>query len=608
MIDHRLDEVVDEAFFGWSHDSGEHTIVSSSLDQDRRWQWRSRLQDHVRLQPVGDLELPEAALSYLEFDDGTAAVLRRVPRGSSAGRGNTHVLIGTTGTLGASLAVRLENWEGWRDTAPPGQMGTIAPAHLASVAGSPERLLNRARPLERQLVDVVTRLLEYPTLPLSIVGCPDGSRLPLVWALRRATEAHLEQERRQRRRWTFSTYEDRHGSGVRNMPEIVFLPALPSTGEAHQRSVVRLDEPVTNNSQFADLAAQLVTRLFHTVSPPPRQHSEPQTQRVVPPPPPQPAPSRRTVQESVVPQSPPAQAASNARKELAVPLLGARTPETFLDALRWLSTKDRHQLRAAFDVDAVNRAVDFVEVDSRIETLQRILHMLYGPDLEDLRGRPDVQEHAAGLVRNCRSDQLAAMLGRGALDHARREVSEQALERTLQHGGPLKPPPSHRVLDELPWVRSRRLRLIGAAVGAFLLLVLGIVSGYLMGRPASAVPPVNAAPSTPAVAASTPVGQRPVLKSGTAQVEVAVPGQRLYAFVVGDDRYFPQQACTPLGGGNLTWNCEQVYEPPLKAGTASTLVAVVVRDAQVDDLGVFAGEHKGIGWMSGWTNQVPVRP
>ncbi|WP_439656033.1 hypothetical protein ACSHWB_26760 [Lentzea sp. HUAS TT2] len=607
MKDHGPGEVIDEAFFGWSLTAGEHTIISCSLSPELAEMWRARLQDHVRLQPVPGFPTPQSALSYLEFSDGSAAVLRRVRQGYTEGRENTHVLIGSQTALGASLALRLEHWDGWKSTAPHGGMGTTAAPYLASVAGSEDELLTRARPLEMQLVEALVRLLEYPGRPLSIVGCPDHYRVPMAWALHRAAKRHLEQTFNQGRRWTFSTYQERHGAGIDNLPEVVFLPAMPSDGEQHNRTVVRLDELVATNSQFTDIARQLVAGLFHGAqqqASPPRQP----VNRVHPAPVDVPSGGVRLQPSAVAVSTPsPMRTASNTADALSGPLLGAQTADAFLTALRTLAAdKDRGPLRSVMNVDEVNRAVEFVEINTRFEMLTRLLEVLYGPDCQDLKGPDEALAHAARLVENCRSDQLALMLGRAAAKHKRPTVYERVLERELHLGGPLKPGPRNRVKGVLSWVGKRRQRFALVAVAAFLLLVAGLIGGYLLGQPETVAAPATPVPSTAAPTTTTdpPVSQ---LKSGTVQVAADVRTQQVFAFVQVGDRYFPQGACAALDIGSSTWSCEQSYTPAVSAGADPALVAVVVQAGQVEGLLGLAAQRKGVPWTTGWSSQVPVK-
>ncbi|MET9225517.1 hypothetical protein [Lentzea sp. NPDC003310] len=624
MTDRRPDEVIDEAFFGWSLDTGEHTIVSSSLDARRAEMWRTRLQDHVRLQPVNGLEPPDVALSYLEFPDGHAAVVRRVREGFSEGRGNTHVLIGSVATLDAALALRLERWVGWKSAAPAGGMGTNSVHYLRSCAAdAPEPPLDLVRSLEKQLVAVIAKILEYPAYPLSVIGCPETSRLPLLWAVRRAAENYLEREfPEHRRRWTFSTYEDRHGASIDNLPEIVFLPVVPSAGEAHRRLVVRFHEPVVDQSPLVEIAGHLVAGLLRSTPPPNRPPVPPPP---VAPRPPEPRPSAAPadlpsggvrVPPSTVPASavavdpaPPRGMPSNLKEQLTTPLLNARNVTEFLQELDTLAhVPDRAQLRAAFDADTVNRAAEFVEIDTRFQLLNRFLQTLYGADLRDLQGAPEAQKHAGRLIRTCQSEQLSLMLGSAAARHGRPEIAQRVLDRALQLGGPLKPGPRRRVRGVLPWAITRSQRVVLLALAAVLVLLTAVLSGYFLGQNESADPVVGAAPATTsAVVESARQEQVPQLKFGRAQVAADPARSRVFAFVTAEGRYFPQQPCTPSEDGNSTWDCAQTYVPPVKPGAPSELLAVVVPADQADGLTRDAEQRKGMPRAPEWVNQVPVR-
>ncbi|KOV87181.1 hypothetical protein [Nocardia sp. NRRL S-836] len=604
MTGPQADEAVQQAFFGWSYELKAHTLLVSSFDVSLQARWRTRLQDFVRLQPVGMIAPPDVALSCLEFDDGSVAVVRRINHGYSSGRGNAHVLIGTTATLDPSLALRLAQWEGWKESPPPGTLGTFAPSWLVDGAGPAQLAPAVVAPLERQLTMVVARLLTQPRMPLSIIGCAEQDRLPMVWAIRAAAEEYLARAFEVRRRWTFSTYEERHGAGIENLPEIVFLPALPSTGEPHQRNVVRLDAPPAEDARTTDLARQLVAGLLHNAPapelpvaepvrelPPAQQHTAvPEQARY--------RPTEPVAHQRSVRRQPP-----NAREVLVEPLLAAKSVEDFLTELERLARHhDRAQLRAAFDLDSVNEAAERVEIDTRRTVLTRLLWALFGQDFKELQS-PSGKAYAAQLVRSCRSDELSRLLGAIAAKRGVEEVAGAAYDRWAQLGGPLLQVPRRRVAP-LPWVRTRRRRVLAVVAGVVVLLALVFAGGYLTGLPSAAQPTTVPPAGQTTVVPTTP--QQPARKSGTAQVSANPAQQEVFAFMMTGGLYYPQKACTAVDAGNASWRCEQVSQPPAGAGSEPELVAVVLSKEQGSELASVAQQGLGLRWRPGWGQPVPV--
>lgn len=269
----RSDNLVHQAFFGWSRDAGMSIMASSFPIGSETQRWQRRLQGHVRLQPGPGTELPGHALSYIDFDDGTAAVVRRVDTGVSPGRSSAHVLIGSTAVLDVPAALALANWEGWRakiDSMP--WLAPVSPAFFSDIAHEFQLMQEQVRHCQSELIIVLARILERPGAPLSIIGCRDEYRLPVVWGLRAAADGYLRQQFGIARRWSFSTYEVRHDVFIENLPEIVFLPVKPQL-DVVVRTVIDLDEPETV-SRNTSLAERLVASMLNG-SPPVSSDSTP---------------------------------------------------------------------------------------------------------------------------------------------------------------------------------------------------------------------------------------------------------------------------------------------------------------------------------------------
>jgi hypothetical protein len=568
---------VDQAFFGWSPDAQRLTILASSFESSEAERyWLHRLQAHVRLQPVPGTALPASAFSYFRFDDH-AAVLRRVGSGASAGRNNSHALIAPANRLTPEVAVSLASWPQWQRQPPASSFMSPLPMEPfeADTTRAGRRLREQVPACEDEIAVVLTRFLENPSRPLSIVNCPDGHRLTVVWALRQLAERLIHPTPRTLPDWTFSTYEDRHDITVEGLPAIVFLPAKPQAGTV-DRAVIDVERPEVNGGDLA--RSRSLVRVLATGAnpdPPPRvDDAEPVRPQPLPQ---QPGP--------VVPAS--RKPARSLADEAVAVLRDARDLGEFLHRLRVLehnaTPAHRPAIRAALDVAAMDVAARFVEIDSRGELFRRLLAVVYGPGFEDLAD-PRAERHAARLLQRTRSDQLAQMLGTG--DNLRREAIREAVVRRWATDGSHPSERSGRMLRRMRATRVSRL-LPWLAVAA-VLAALGMVflAGYLAGRPG------RAATAYPGPETSAPVES---LTPGTANL-VAGPDQQVFAFGQAGEDLYPVGPCTAVG--NALWHCPTAGQ--------RDVVAIVVPRQQVGDLAARAQTGEKVRRGEGWGEESAV--
>ena len=313
--------------------------------------------------------------------------------------------------------------------------------------------------LEQPLGAVLTKILDHPGAPLSIIGCRDEDRLAMVWGLREAADNYLLQRGSYPRSWSFSTYEDRHDVSVEGLPEIVFLPARQEGAAPVRRAIVDLSRSPSPPSPNAEIASELVASFLQGRAP---RIPEPVRQQVA-------EHSGVGIYDEMFTVAPSAAPSSGAAHSLGAPTSAAasssavqmgggmpphaahgggapseqvrsdgafrpgpqqRTPpvdqeplaavlrakslKEFVASLSGLVQSARHfesrtNLRAALDVRAADDLAELVELWSREEMFAWLLEALYGPGFEDLE-RPDALEHAGKLVKNCQSVQLAMML------------------------------------------------------------------------------------------------------------------------------------------------------------------------------------------------------
>ncbi|SES36605.1 hypothetical protein [Actinokineospora terrae] len=180
--------MVDQLLFGWRPGQG-YDVVAASISDPQTWV--DRLRPHVRLYGFEHIPPPADALSYLVFPDHTAAVVRRFNDGPTVGLGTTHALVGQQSDLTPETALGLANWAGWLQADP------LTPATLPDGVVAPaQEAIRRVQPR----LAALTR-----TTPITIVGCPEDDKIPLLWCLRPRS---------------FTTHHHTPEAGV----DVVFLP------------------------------------------------------------------------------------------------------------------------------------------------------------------------------------------------------------------------------------------------------------------------------------------------------------------------------------------------------------------------------------------------
>ncbi|HEX6343560.1 hypothetical protein [Umezawaea sp.] len=594
MTEPKPDEEVHQAFFGVSEmDSGHHMITCSLYENDMK-KWRARLQEHTRLEPVQGGKLPASALSYLRFDDGSAAVVRRVERGFSQGRGNAHVLIGSASVLDVSLSLALAQWGGWRDEAPPGRPAPIRARALAAVAAASRWSPTSVRHLEDQLAVVLSRLLDAPGEPLSIIGCPDEDRLAVVWGLREAADEHLRRTGCGRT-WSYSTYANRHDLGVRDLPEIVFLPEIPNGGVARRTVVDLRGRP--EDSRSRPLACDLLDALLRGASAPPP------TVDVVAGRQPRRGDSAPPHQAVRVDDSRSGHRMPNLGKQWDARLRDVSSIDELRKALRALGNQGREfrsMVRKDVDVRVVDDVADRVEAATG-DGLRDLAHALYGLELEDLRDDEDAREHARKLIRRGRSGQFARVLGLAASSVERQDIAVVALER-WDAGYPrprrLKPQRARRPLGAVA-VNRPLLAVAFAVVLAVLVAVFAL--GYATGRPEAATPVPDVSDVVPTSEPQPSTSARPAGRA--VRVTAVDTGRVLYAFARLGEQFYPQQPCVrEEDGTGALWSCAPTGTQPEK----SELVAIEVPSADVPRLDGFAEGKRKITPENGWGTPVVV--
>jgi hypothetical protein len=580
MTDPRTNELVHQVFFGWTYTqpTGKLDLRAWSLEERDAKRWSARLKEHIRLQGT---DKPPHALSYIAFDDGTVAILRRVLLGHSGGRNNSHALIGSADVLTVTVALALDNWTDWQNDPPQHYwMPSFTASHFADITddGLAAQMLPLTPQCEQAAGTVLTRLLDKPHAPLSIIGCPAEQRLPLVWALRGAADTHLRRNGTTRR-WSFSTHEARHEDAIQRLPEIVFLPAQPEGTGAASRTIVDLTsgrEPVGGNSS---MATTLVTQFLHKTT-----QREPVYEQPLP-------------REVYVPTQPP------------VVLPNARTVEEFLGALGKLETsvsghQQRRELRATLDVDTMNKITTFVESTTRKELTRRVLTLVYGHQLADLQ-QNDGLAHAAGLIAKCDSEYVARKLSAAALSSGKNQVTAAAYHRwvTLERPPVITPPPRTNHERRTTKKSAARAVVTRMATALFLVFIIGFLLGLLIGRPTQ-----PAASGTPAPETTTTTTASTAPQPGTGPSSAGLPtvgrvaiqpngNERVYSFVQAGDKFYPQAPCHNIAQG--VYQCVRIGtptdpQPPVE------LVAIIVPENQVAGLQELATRQQPTGMREGW--------
>jgi hypothetical protein len=511
MTGSTVDTNVDQVFFGWRLDGGLGAVASSCPDQAETERWHYLLQNRLRMHSMPGATLPAAAFSYLQFGDGTAAWVRRVSTGASAGRNNSRAVIGSDQVLDFYAAIGLSMVTTWSDDP---QAVRWPAAKIQRAADQAQDMLQRIGDYDHELSIVLASLLANPAAPLSIIGgIEDEGCLAIIWALHRVARHYLPQFFAERRNWSFSTYEDQHDTGAGDLPQIVFLPTAQLGAGTVNRLVVDLAQPQFDAADFA-VARHVVDYLIRNQRP---DHT------IVDGPPPMPAPL--SASPPVVPSQPYANGASGAltvprqpepapsaapqaERSPVTPLLEARTVGEFVKSLRQLEKtwQGRGVLYPYVDAGALDKLAQFAEMNVRNELLERLLFLTYGPRLEGTRDA-EGKKHAVGLIRGAQSEQLALMLGTAAPRSD--EIREAAFARWADGAG--KPPGTTNGMLARQWRGARHSRyfpwVTGGAVAVLLALVF--ILGFLVGRPVDAAGPHP----TPTVVPPAPTTTKPTTEA-----------------------------------------------------------------------------------------------
>ena len=556
-----VDTHVNQAYFAWRPDGGLGLVVSSYLDPAQDEKWHHRLKGSVRIYPVAGTPLPTAGFSYLVFDDGSAAWIRRATAGVSEGRNNSRALIGRAEVLDFPAAVGLSLRSGWTDGPPPtGQSAPISAEKIRETAGTAGGLLSSVPDCQDDVAVVLAGLFANPAGPLSVIGGVERERLAIVWALHRIAEIYLPQRFRDRADWSFSTYEDRHDTGAGDLPGIVFLPAAQPGAGTINRTIVDLAQPRVDAADHA-LARRVVHYLVHNLPPDESLNDGPVAR-------PQPHPTVPR-QESVAHTPAPEPVAASTEGSPVAGLLKAQRVGEFVRELNRLEAEvERHGavLHPYLDVATIDRLTQFIEVSARIQLLQRLLRLLYGRGLQgELRGA-QAEEHATKLIRRGQSDQLARMLGAAAPPGDR--IRDAAFDRWAADAGR---PPAEKVgqlSDQLRTARRSRWFPWAAAGAAVLAAAVVFLLGYLYGRPDNAAAAVaataspTAAVKPPAASVKPPTEATPAPPPTTPDNgdQPSVPvradqGGTAWVFLrVGENQFVPLSGCQQPPSGN-EWTC-----------------------------------------------------
>ncbi|WP_394617045.1 hypothetical protein JNUCC0626_46795 [Lentzea sp. JNUCC 0626] len=263
MAEEWPDGVVHQLFFDGPRADGYARLRSSFTERQPEIEWEAKLLPHLEFGSSTKWRVKASALSYLTFDDGTAAVVRRAGGGGSPNV--AHVLVGSVKTLNSYLSLEVPRWPGWCSNGDDVNFSAPLTGDLLARESGVVPRFARVWNVERELVDLLTVLLDNPYQGLNVVGCPFDERLAILWGLRESADGHLKSLGIWRR-WSFSTYEDRSPDEVSDAPEIAFLSEQPPVRRGTvKRFTVVLGRELVDLPRRA-LAERLVAELLHPTS------------------------------------------------------------------------------------------------------------------------------------------------------------------------------------------------------------------------------------------------------------------------------------------------------------------------------------------------------
>lgn len=636
MTDPSSTGLVHQAFFGWSYQSPKLTLVAcSSTKRSEQERWHAWLKEHIRLEGVPSQEKQYTALSYLDFDNGMAAVLHRVTQGFTEARNNSHALIGPASVLTPALALGLEHWSSWsRDRPTNNWMGTINPSYFANYSDdTAQRMRPLAASAHRQIQPVLSVLLEHPQANLSVIGCPREERLPMLWALRGAADVHLRRMN-VRRRWTFSTHEVRHEDAVKYSPEIIFLPSRAVDVGYSSRVIIDMTRELAshrNDKQAHELLAHLLSEsgqaapdpVYESVSAGVTTAASGQSSPDLP----------DTSSWSPEPSTSvvPSPGARDNGQDPNIPryvdsLRNATTGQEVIDALRSLAAcatqpQQRTALRQQLDVDLVNRATKIVMETAAEQVASRLMKAAYGPECADLQNSSAPMAYVTQVITDIETDDVARRLSSKAYRWGERQVERAAYLRWEEGRGHAMPPASARGIASAGTPRKRRAKerqswKVNAIAAGGVLAFVGLIFllGVLVGSPSTEQDP-RSEMDTPTTSAAEPTdpNKPPPVNSQWASLprygKVTVrPGndEVVYSFVQVGQMYYPQGQCTTVDGID-TWQCSRMPASPANNVIDPVLVAFVVPESETDSLQRHAAEGGSIPAGPGWGEQKPIQ-
>ncbi|HEX6351851.1 hypothetical protein [Actinophytocola sp.] len=582
---------VEQAFFGWSTEERALTLLWNSFpDPDMASMWLRRLEPHVRLIGVGDVSPPAVAWSYLEFGD-SSVLLRRVAVGDSSGRNNAHALVGA---LDLSAAFELLRWKGWSDSVPH---ATVRP-EPASKGDMADVLRGQAERIEQATATVLAKLIEYPERPLSVIGCPRGYEIAMVWCLRAAGDRYLR-EKGVARSWSFTTYAERHDVTVRGgLPQLVFLPVRQTGAAVVDREVVVLDSesptdvdgdagrlvahalrgagssetPVAARSSASTEPLQDAVRTDADTRQKQHETAHPPTERTQ-------ASGRHMRSDTKSPASP---------RSLAENLVRAKKVADFDLYLTMVVEEGRRsqargELRHALDLAAMDRVASRVEQRADLD-LHKVITAAYGARYEDL-AEPGVLRDAVKIIEHSRFERLAKAMGRAVAEVSKEQAEAAGYRRWL-------------ATSSIRQVRPLRPRT-WAVVAVVMIALLTAV--FLLGTAVDEPDAANAGDAGPGVT-SLPGGPTPGPVVGQAELAlVSERTHRVFAFAKAGDSYFPRQPCVSV---DSRWHCMGSAAPA--AEDTATLVAIPVPVNQVADLLRKAAKNEAAPRAPDWGGEAPV--